>query len=533
MGTGGTLTGNGRRLHEHDPNIQVIAAEPELGDLVYGLRSLDDGFVPPIFDPTRGQPEVPRELLRRAADEPRAHGEGGHLRRDLVGRGRARRAAHRDRRSTPATSSACSPTADGSTCPPRRGPRTSRPPRRASRSRSGGSPVVSDPRPIGVFDSGVGGLTVARAILDLLPHEPLIYVGDSARFPYGPKPVDEIRRYAIDIADYLVHRDVKMLVVACNSVEVSRSRGHRGARGHPGGRRDRPGHAHRRPRHAQRRDRADRDGGHRQERRVRSRGRRDRGAPVTLHSQACPAFVEHVERGDTTSDALRTAARGYLVPLVERGIDTLILGCTHYPLLSGLLQLELGPDVVLVSSAEETAKDVYATLLAIRPGARRAGCPRPRVPLDRRPRAVPTPRRGLPRSRAPRGARRPGPTRRRRLVELTVLGSSGTWPGPGRATCGYLLSHEGAHLWLDAGSRDVLASAAVDPRRPDDRHRDQPRAPRPLLGHADVLLRPPLRRPRRTRPPGVLALRLHRQGGAARRGGGHEGRCTRTSRSPR
>ncbi len=87
------------------------------------------------------------------------------------------------------------------------------------------------------------------------------------------------------------------------------------------------------------------------------------GAAVTLHSQACPVFVEHVERGDTTSDALRAAARRYLVPLVERGIDTLILGCTHYPLLSGLLQLELGPDVVLVSSAEETAKDVYATLL--------------------------------------------------------------------------------------------------------------------------------------------------------------------------
>ena len=90
------------------------------------------------------------------------------------------------------------------------------------------------------------------------------------------------------------------------------------------------------------------------------------GAAVTLHSQACPVFVEHVERGDTTSDALRSAARGYLVPLIERGIDTLILGCTHYPLLSGLLQLELGPDVVLVSSAEETAKDVYATLLAVR-----------------------------------------------------------------------------------------------------------------------------------------------------------------------
>ncbi len=89
----------------------------------------------------------------------------------------------------------------------------------------------------------------------------------------------------------------------------------------------------------------------------------ERGPAVRLTSQACPVFVEHVERGDTTSDALREAARGYLVPLVERGVDTVILGCTHYPLLSGLLQLELGPDVVLVSSAEETAKDVYAELV--------------------------------------------------------------------------------------------------------------------------------------------------------------------------
>ena len=88
------------------------------------------------------------------------------------------------------------------------------------------------------------------------------------------------------------------------------------------------------------------------------------GAPVSLFSQACPVFVEHVERGDTTSDELRRAARGYLSPLMADGIDTLILGCTHYPLLAGLLQLELGPDVVLVSSAEETAKDVYAGLVA-------------------------------------------------------------------------------------------------------------------------------------------------------------------------
>ena len=221
---------------------------------------------------------------------------------------------------------------------------------------------MSDPRPIGVFDSGVGGLTVARAILDLLPHEPLIYVGDSARFPYGPKPVDEIRRYALEIADYLVHREVKMLVIACNSVEVS-------AIGDIAVRAEIPvigviDPGTRAAVHATRNGVLGMIG---TEATVKS-GAYERavaatGADVELHPQACPLFVEHVEAGDTTSDALRAAARGYLVPLVERDIDTLILGCTHYPLLSGLLQLELGPDVVLVSSAEETAKDVYATLV--------------------------------------------------------------------------------------------------------------------------------------------------------------------------
>jgi glutamate racemase len=221
---------------------------------------------------------------------------------------------------------------------------------------------VSDDRPIGVFDSGVGGLTVARAILDLLPHEPLLYVGDTARFPYGPKPVDEIRRYALEIADYLVHRDVKMLVVACNSIEVSAISDIARRAGIPVVGVIDPGT--RAAVHATRNGVIGLIG---TEATVAS-GAYDRavaatGTSVRLHSQACPLFVEFVERGDTTSGGLRMAARGYLVPLVERGIDTLILGCTHYPLLSGLLQLELGPDVVLVSSAEETAKDVYATLL--------------------------------------------------------------------------------------------------------------------------------------------------------------------------
>jgi glutamate racemase len=99
------------------------------------------------------------------------------------------------------------------------------------------------------------------------------------------------------------------------------------------------------------------------------------GGSVRLHEAACPVFVEHVERGDTTSDRLREAAHRYLAPLKEGGIDTLILGCTHYPLLAGLLQMEMGPDVVLVSSAEETAKDVYAALS--RAGALRADAAAP------------------------------------------------------------------------------------------------------------------------------------------------------------
>jgi glutamate racemase len=217
---------------------------------------------------------------------------------------------------------------------------------------------VADSRPIGVFDSGVGGLTVARAILDLLPSESLVYVGDAAHFPYGPKPVEEIRGYAMDVASYLVEQDVKLLVVACNSIEVSAIGDIATAHGVPVVGVINPG--------ARAAIRATRNGV------VGVIGtvatietgayQRAVGSAVELHAAACPVFVEHVERGDTASDELRTAAREYLAPLRERGIDTLILGCTHYPLLAGLLQMELGPDVVLVSSAEETAKDVSAEL---------------------------------------------------------------------------------------------------------------------------------------------------------------------------
>jgi glutamate racemase len=218
---------------------------------------------------------------------------------------------------------------------------------------------VGDDRPIGVLDSGVGGLTVARAVWDLLPNEAVVYLGDGAHFPYGPKPVEEIRRFAMGVADHLVGRGVKALVVACNSIEVSAIGDIAAAADIPVLGVIAPG-----VRAALRSTRNGVLGVIGTEATIRTGGyQRAVGSAAALHVAACPVFVEAVERGDTTSPELRRAAAGYLAPLKREGVDTVIMGCTHYPLLSGLLQLELGPDVVLVSSAEETAKDVYAELL--------------------------------------------------------------------------------------------------------------------------------------------------------------------------
>jgi glutamate racemase len=221
---------------------------------------------------------------------------------------------------------------------------------------------VGDSRPIGVFDSGVGGLTVVRAILDLLPQERILYVGDNGRFPYGPRPNEEIRTFALEIAAYLVSRDVKMLVVACNSVEVAAIRDVTDAARVPVVGVVDPG-----ARAGVRATRNGRVGVIATEATVRSGAYEaavaSTRASARVVSKACPAFVDFVERGDTSSDELLSVAHEYLVPLKEEGVDTLILGCTHYPMLSGLIQYVIGDDVVLVSSAEETAKDVYAVLV--------------------------------------------------------------------------------------------------------------------------------------------------------------------------
>ena len=212
-----------------------------------------------------------------------------------------------------------------------------------------------------MFDSGVGGLTVARATIDLLPHEDLVYVGDTARCPYGPRPASEVRKFALEIMDSLVEEDVKILVVACNSaasVVLDEAR-HRydvpvisviepGVRAAIAATRNRRigliGTA------------ATVASGSYEDAVAVSR------ANVTMISQACPRFVEFVERGDTTSDELIEVAKEYLLPLKEREIDTLLLACTHYPLLTGVIRYVLGEDVVIVSSAEVTASEVYAKL---------------------------------------------------------------------------------------------------------------------------------------------------------------------------
>jgi glutamate racemase len=216
-------------------------------------------------------------------------------------------------------------------------------------------------QPIGIFDSGVGGLTVARAVIDLLPHEDLIYFGDTARCPYGPRSVEEVRRFALEIMDALVGEDVKMLVVACNAAAST-------ALVEAQQRYDVPVLSVIDPgvRAAIAATRNGRIGVIGTEVTIASRSYDQAvsrlGAGVTLFSQPCPRFVEFVERGDSTSDELLRVAEGYLSPLTAAGVDTVIFGCTHYPLLTGVIRYVLGDDVVLISSAEVTASQVYVEL---------------------------------------------------------------------------------------------------------------------------------------------------------------------------
>ena len=228
-------------------------------------------------------------------------------------------------------------------------------------------PEVSASSPIGVFDSGVGGLTVARAIMDQLPHESILYVGDTAHAPYGPRPIAQVRALALGIMDELVDAGVKALVIACNSASAAVLRD---ARERYTGRHGIPVVEVIQPavRRAVAATRSGRIGVIGTQATVGSRAYDDSfsAAPhLQVTSAACPRFVEFVEAGITTGPELLATAQAYTEPLRAAGVDTLVLGCTHYPLLTGALSLVMGEDVTLVSSAEETAKDLYRELVRL------------------------------------------------------------------------------------------------------------------------------------------------------------------------
>jgi glutamate racemase len=214
--------------------------------------------------------------------------------------------------------------------------------------------------PIGIFDSGFGGLTVARSVIDQLPHESLLYVGDTARQPYGTKPIGEVREYALECLDHLVHQGVKALVIACNSASAAMLRDARERYEVPVVEVILPA-----TRRAVAATHSGRIGVICTAATASSRAYDDAfvAAPhVELTTRACPRFVEFVEAGVTGGPELLAVAHDYLDPLVLAGVDTLILGCTHYPLLTGVVSYVMGEQVTLVSSAEECAKDVYRVL---------------------------------------------------------------------------------------------------------------------------------------------------------------------------
>jgi glutamate racemase len=227
-----------------------------------------------------------------------------------------------------------------------------------------------DDRPVGLFDSGFGGLTVARAVIDLLPDEHVVYVGDTGRYPYGPRPLDEIRGFAAQITDKLVDQHgVKLVVTACNTAAAA---GVSPRAGVPMISVVEPG-----VRAAMRATVSGRVGV------IGTVGTVSSGAyqgafttadpdgRVTLTCAACPGFVEFVERGETDSDQVYVLAERLLAPVREAKVDTLLLGCTHYPFLARTISDVIGRDVVLVSSADETAFELRTLLSEL--GIERAG----------------------------------------------------------------------------------------------------------------------------------------------------------------
>jgi glutamate racemase len=217
-----------------------------------------------------------------------------------------------------------------------------------------------DPRPVGVFDSGVGGLTVLHECLVTMPHEDFVYLGDHARLPYGPRPLDEIRRFAREIGAYLEAQDVKLILVACNAATSAALPNLQSELAVPVVGVITP-EAHT----AVQATRNRRIGLLATEATVEA-GRYAElvhalDAGVELVPVACPRLVPLIE-DDAPAEEILDAVRAYAAPLKQRGVDTVVLGCTHYPLIRPILQRVFGRDVTLVFSADETAREVAETL---------------------------------------------------------------------------------------------------------------------------------------------------------------------------
>jgi glutamate racemase len=218
-----------------------------------------------------------------------------------------------------------------------------------------------NPSPIGIFDSGIGGLTVARAVFEHLPHESTVYFGDTARVPYGPKSPETVRRYSLEILRWLLDQRVKAVVIACNTstahaleslqaespvpvigvIEPGARAAAEQANGKPIGVIGTAGtiasNAY-------------------------AKAIRGVRGDVRVEQKACPLFVPLVEEGWFEHRAAALIAEEYLAPLAGAGVGSLVLGCTHYPLLRPLLQRVMGPEVRLIDSGEETARVVAAVV---------------------------------------------------------------------------------------------------------------------------------------------------------------------------
>lgn len=216
-------------------------------------------------------------------------------------------------------------------------------------------------RPIGIFDSGIGGLTVVRALTKLLPGESLVYLGDTGRYPYGTKSADVVRRYSFENTDFLIDKQVKMLVVACNTstavaLEAVQRRVDVPVVGviEPGARAAAAASRNRKV------------GVIATEATIRSgeytRALRQIRPDLEIYARACPLFVPLAEEGWVDNEVAGRAARLYLTSLTRSGIDTLILGCTHYPLLKTVIRATMGPKVRLIDSGVATAAAVRQVL---------------------------------------------------------------------------------------------------------------------------------------------------------------------------